>query len=170
MAGRLLRENPSILFIGMPSAGKTTIGGLCAKMLGLTFVDFDSLIEQRLGMRVPEIFDGIGERYFRQLETELAVEFSHRGGLVISPGGGIVERAVNMEFLRKGNIVCRLNRDISLTVRGDRPLLRKAGALEAIFERRNPLYAKYADVTLDNNGLPEDCAKRAAEIYRDRVI
>lgn len=165
-----MRKNPSIVFIGMPSAGKTTIGGLCAKMLELTFVDFDSLIEQRLGMGVPEIFDGMGERYFRQFETELAIEFSHRGGLVISPGGGIVERKINMEFLREGNMVCRLNRDISLAVRGDRPLLRKAGALEAIFERRNPIYAKYADVTLDNNGLPEDCAAMAAEIYRNREI
>lgn len=165
-----MRNDPSIVFIGMPSAGKTTIGGLCADLLGLDFVDFDSLIELRLGQSPAEIFDKRGERYFRQVESELAIEFSRRGGLVISPGGGIVERERNMGFLCPGNIVIRLDRDMSLAQKGGRPLLRKAGALEAIFERRDPLYAKYADVTLDNNGLPMDCAQRAAVIYRDKRI
>lgn len=170
MARKLLRPLPSLVFIGMPSAGKTTIGGLCAEMLGLPFVDFDTLIEKRTGKSPSEIFDTKGEKYFRQLEAELAIEFSHRGGLVISPGGGIVERAANMEHLRDGNIVIRLERDIALADRRDRPLLRKKGALEALLKRRGPLYAKYADLTLDNNGSPVECAERAAEVYRNREI
>lgn len=169
MEGELLSGVPSLLFIGMPSSGKTTVGGLAAERLGLPFIDFDEVIVRRSGMPVSEIFASRGERYFRRLESDIAIELSHRGGLVISPGGGIVESAVNMEFLRLRAVVCCLKRDIALIDTTGRPLLQKPGAVLELFHRRRPLYEKYADFTIENNGSLEDCVSKVVRIYLEAV-
>lgn len=169
MERELLRGAPSLLFIGMPSAGKTTVGRRAAKWLGLPFIDFDEVIVRRCGMTVSELFISKGERYFRRLESDIAIELSHRGGMVISPGGGIVENTANMEFLRPRAVVCCLERDISLIDTRGRPLLQKPGAALELFLRRRPLYEKYADFKVENNGSLEECVSRVVRMYLEAV-
>ena len=114
MEGLDLTSAPSLLFIGMPSAGKTTVGRLCAGLLGLPFVDFDEVIEARQGISVRQIFAKKGEEAFRAMERQLAGELSGLSGHVIAPGGGIVESGENMALLCRNSVACRLRRDISL--------------------------------------------------------
>lgn len=156
---------PSLLFIGMPSSGKTTAGGLASRLLDMPFVDIDTEIERRCGMTVAEIFSRFGEEHFRRQELLMARELSGRGGTVISPGGGIVENPLCMELLSKNAIICRLRRDPALIDTTGRPLLSRPGAIEELLRRRGPLYDKYADFTVDNDSTPEECAHRAAAGY-----
>ncbi|MEA4920006.1 MAG: shikimate kinase [Clostridiaceae bacterium] len=170
MEGELLRGAPSLLFIGMPSVGKTTVGGLAAERLGLPFIDFDEVIVRRCGMTVSQIFELKGERYFRRLESDIAIELSSRGGLVLSPGGGIVESNANMEFLRARAVVCCLERDISLIDTRGRPLLKKPGAALELFRRRKPLYERYADFKIENNGSLEECVSKVVRMYLEAAL
>lgn len=170
MARLDLKKAPALLFIGMPSSGKTTVGGLTAGLLGLPFVDFDSVIENRCGMTVGEIFAQRGQPYFRRLERDIAIELSNLGGIVISPGGGIVESPVSMEFLRMRTVVCRLRRDTALIDTRGRPLLQKPGAVQELWHRREPLYQKYADFSIDNDNTPMDCARRVAAAYMEALL
>jgi len=169
MEGLDLTSAPSLLFIGMPSAGKTTVGRLCAGLLGLPFVDFDEIIEARQGMSVRQIFAEKGERAFRALERQLADELSGLSGHVIAPGGGIVESGDNMALLCRNSVVCRLHRDISLIDPTGRPLLAQPGAAQRLLERREPLYRKYADFEVDNGGTPEECARAVIEKYMEAL-
>lgn len=166
---RLAVTRPCLVFIGMPSSGKTTVGGEAAELLGADFIDFDAEIERRSGMTPGEIFAQKGEEYFRKLETELAREISGLSGAVISPGGGIVLKHENMELLGKNGVICRLTRDLSLIETAGRPLLREAGAVERLARQREPLYRRYADFTVDNNGTVAECAKKAVDGYLRRL-
>ncbi len=163
------RQPLSLLFIGMPSVGKTTVGELTARLLGLPFYDFDRLIESRTGRSVSSIFHRDGEAAFRALESEVARELSGLRGAVLSPGGGIIENAENMALLKKSAVACRLRRDPALIDVTGRPLLQRPGAIEELLRRRGPLYDKYADFTIDNDATPEDCARRVAARYRELI-
>lgn len=169
MEGRILREKPSLLFIGMPCAGKTTIGREVSKLLGYDFIDFDAVIERRFGMSVGQIFEKMGERYFRRLERELALEYSFRGGLVLSPGGGFVENGFCPEVLRRRALVVHIIRTPDKKSFETRPLLRKEGAYDALKARRWPLYLKYRDFELLNEGSIIEGAENAARIYWENV-
>ena len=95
----------------------------------------------------------------------MARELSGRGGMVISPGGGIVESRLCMELLSKNAVICRLRRNPALIDTTGRPLLSRPGAIEELLRRRGPLYDKYADFTVDNDSTPRECAQRAAAGY-----
>lgn len=161
------REPVNLLFIGMPSAGKTTVGALVADLLGLPFYDFDRVIEANTGRTVPEIFHEDGESAFRALEHETALALAEKRGVVLSPGGGIVENAGAMAALRAHAVTCRLLRDPALIDITGRPLLQRPGAVERLLARRGPLYDKYADFTVENNDAPGDCARRVIKRFEE---
>jgi shikimate kinase len=77
-----------IVFLGLPGSGKSTVGPLLAERLGWRFVDLDSLIEQRAGRSVTEIFAGEGEGAFRRWEAICTDELAGSERLVLAPGGG----------------------------------------------------------------------------------
>ena len=80
----------NIILIGMPGSGKTTLGKIVAKELGLAFYDSDKVIENNQGKTVLEIFSEMGEGYFRDLETETLSSLASLDNAVISTGGGVV--------------------------------------------------------------------------------
>ena len=149
----------NIILIGMMGCGKSTCGQLLAQKLGRRFVDTDTLIEQREGRSIPDIFAQEGEDYFRDVESAVVRELSQQSNLVIATGGGIVLRAENVAALRKNGYVVWLNRspeDIYTKVSmSKRPL--GQGGKEAFLERfaqREPLYRAAAHLEIPSQDTP----------------
>ena len=151
-----LREQlTSIVLIGMPGCGKTTVGRALAGKLGRTFVDLDEEIVRRAGMPIPEIFAREGEAGFRERESALVREFGEHTGLVVSTGGGVVTRRENYIPLKQNGLLLHLRRDPAALPTDGRPLS-QATAPEELWRRRAPLYAAFADGEIDNNGPLEE--------------
>jgi shikimate kinase len=91
---------PHLILVGMPGAGKSTVGAMLAEALGRPFLDFDVEITRREGMTIPEIFGQKGEGHFRELEHTLTQELAEHGNMVLAPGGGWVTRSENLALLR----------------------------------------------------------------------
>lgn len=89
----------SVFLVGLPGSGKSTVGRQLARRLGLSFVDSDHVIEERLGCSIREFFDREGEVAFRDLEQVTIDELSQRPNTVLSTGGGTVLREANRHML-----------------------------------------------------------------------
>ena len=151
------RIHLSIIFVGLPGSGKTTIGRQLARRLGLPFVDSDHVIEHRLGCSIREFFAREGEVSFRDLEQEVIDELTQTHEGVIATGGGAVLREANRRHLHERGQVIYLRstpEDVYRRVRHDnaRPLLQvddPLGRLRALFEARDPLYREAAHFVIE---------------------
>ena len=140
-------------FIGMPGAGKSTIGRKVAEILQYRFIDVDALLEQKEELRIPEIIAKYGEKHFLKLEEKAVFSLNLIGNCIISPGGSIVYAKQAMMFLKSNSIVIFLDVPLNLiekrlkdAPRGIIGLSEKS--LEKLYFERQILYQKYADVTL----------------------
>jgi len=79
---------PHVILVGLPGAGKTSVGRRLARRLGRPFLDFDDEIEARAGKSISSIFTDDGEDRFRELEMALTRELAQTGGMILAPGGG----------------------------------------------------------------------------------
>ncbi len=152
-----------ILLIGMMGCGKTTVGKIIAKKLGLDFIDIDKYIVKKEGKTVSQIFE-ISENYFRELETAACKELSSEQNVVISSGGGIVLKEENMECFKDFTKVY-INRSCDLILktvnRKNRPLLKDGD--ERFIEQykfRRPLYDKYKDIEVVSDSTAYKCADK----------
>ena len=89
----------SITLIGLPGCGKTTVGNLLSDKLNYKFIDMDYYIEENEGKTIVELFKN-GEDYFRNIETETCRELGQKEKTIISSGGGVVKRSINIEYLK----------------------------------------------------------------------
>lgn len=171
----MLQERCNIVLIGMPSAGKTTIGKMLEQRMGKEFIDLDDVIIKKAGMSIPEIFEKSGEAGFRAIETEVAIELAKCNNKIIATGGGTIKHKVNMDYLRQNGITIFIDRDVEKLISSDpnRPLSSSKEALQQMHEERRPLYQKYAAyVAVNNSDIEEtvseiECAYRT--ILRDAV-
>ncbi len=158
---KLCRDVTNIVLIGMPGCGKTTVGKFLARRTGRPLVDVDREITARTGSRPGDIITGQGEAAFRKLETELLRELCAGTGRIITTGGGCVTVPENYPILHESGRIYRLDRALeALSTRG-RPL--SAGGIEglrALFEKRDPLYARFADATIPNDGTLDEAAQK----------
>lgn len=155
----VLRQVENIVLIGMPSAGKTTVGQLLARRTGKKFTDTDTLAEQRISMTIADYFRTSGEEAFRAREQETVAEVSAVGGQIIATGGGAILRRENLTTLRRNGLLVFLDRPIEqLTATVDRPLASDREALRRRYEERYALYRAAADVYIKNDGSPEEAA------------
>ena len=160
----MITDKQNIVLIGMPSSGKTTIGKMLAKMLNRPFVDTDEAIINNIGMAPKDIISGQGEEKFRDIETATIKEISKQQGLVISTGGGVITRKINIELLRENGIIVFLDRNFdNLDITSDRPLTSTKDKLLKVYNDRYPLYKKYADIKVTVN---EDFSVTASEILK----
>lgn len=164
----LRREMENIVLIGMPGCGKTTIGQILAKKLGRTFVDSDHLIVEMAGKSIPAIFAEDGETVFRNWETQALEQLGKRSGLVISTGGGCITRAENYPLLHQNGTIIWLKRDPDLLPTDGRPLSR-ASKLSEMYAVREPLYERFADIIVDNNGSLESAFDRITGVMEVMV-
>ena len=160
---QLRREMGNIVLIGMPGCGKSTVGRLLADLTGREAVDIDQQIALRAGCSIPEIFARGGEAEFRALEREETARAGALTGKILLTGGGAVKTPENYGALRQNGRIYHLLRDLGTLPTDGRPLSQGAD-LQAMWRQREPLYRRFRDVTMDNNGPAEDTA---AVIWRD---
>lgn len=162
----------NIVLIGMPSAGKTTIGRMLEERLKKPFIDLDDVIVEKAGKSIPEIFEENGEEGFRQLETEAALELSKLCGHVIATGGGTIKKKVNMDYLRLNGITIFIDRDVDKLISSDpnRPLSKSQEALKQMHSERLPLYHKYAEHVVLNNADIEDTLNQVLKAYQKVLL
>ena len=155
----------NIVLIGMPGSGKTTIGKMMSAYLKMEFFDCDAVIEEQSGKTISQIFSEFGEAYFRDMESRVINELSEKDNIIISTGGGCVERRENIEKLRDGGIVVFINRSVD-DIAGDvdisgRPLLANGTErLRILYDRRISLYRRGCDIEIDNVGEIEAVTKK----------
>jgi shikimate kinase len=140
---------PHIVLVGLPGAGKTTVGMLLAARLTKTFLDFDLEIARREGMPIAQIFGERGEPGFRELERKLTEELRDFGNMVLAPGGGWVADSEVVALIRPPARLVYLRVKPETALRrlagevGERPLLNRPDPLSEInklFEARKAAY------------------------------
>jgi len=159
-----------IALLGLRGAGKSTLGAMAARALGVPFVELDALVAQHAGMSLPVIFEMHGEAHFRRLEREALRKFlAETPRAVLATSGSIVTDKETYALLRKHakTIWLRADPDDHLqrvVAQGDlRPMQGRPAArreLADLLRTREKLYAR-ADVTLDTHALaPQQAAER----------
>lgn len=168
----MLKERCNIVLIGMPSAGKTTIGKMLEERMQKEFIDLDDIIIEKAGKSIPEIFEESGEAGFRAIETEAAIEVSKLNNKIIATGGGTIKHKVNMDYLRQNGITIFIDRDVDKLISSDpnRPLSKSSDALQKMHAERLPLYQKYAAYVAVNNSDIESTVKEIEEAYHSILI
>ncbi len=147
----------NIFLVGLMGAGKTTVGKVLAKRLGLKFIDSDQEIEARTGATISWIFEIEGEKSFRDREVETIAELASQQGIVLATGGGSVIRSETREVLKKCGIVIYLRASVGNILKRtqhdkSRPLLQtknRRAKLEALSREREPMYQEVADIVVD---------------------
>ena len=157
-SGQLFDYN--IVLIGFMGAGKSTISSTLSDIFAMDVVEMDQLIAEREGMSIPEIFDTYGEPYFRDLETNLLVEMQSKKNVIISCGGGVPMREVNVREMKKnGKVILLTAKPETILERvkdsHDRPLLENNKNVEFIanlMEQRWEKYQAAADIIIETDG------------------
>ncbi|MCR5778732.1 MAG: shikimate kinase [Lachnospiraceae bacterium] len=147
----------NIVLIGMPASGKSTVGVILAKVLGMDFIDADLVIQKKTGKLLSEIIADKGVDGFIQTENEINSQIEAENA-VIATGGSAVYGKEEMEHLGKDGIIFYLKvafeelseRLGNIKERG--VVVRKGQTLKDLYDERVVLYEKYADATIDEQG------------------
>ena len=155
----------NIVLVGMPSSGKSTLAAALGETLGRPVYEADALIEQEAGMDIPAIFAQGGEESFRKLETEILSRLGKLSGAVISTGGGCVTREENYDLLHQNGTILWLQRGTEKLDKTGRPLSLK-NDLNEMYQKREPMYRRFADAAVDNNGSVEAALAQILEVLQ----
>lgn len=162
----LQSETKNIVLVGMPGCGKSSVGRALAEICGKQFVDADVKLMETFGVSAGDMIKTHGEDYFRNRETEVLAELGKQSGLVIATGGGCVTREENYKHLHQNGEIFWLRRSLDKLPTDGRPLSQR-GSLETMFEKRAPMYQRFADFVIDNDsGSIEDSAKAILEAMK----
>lgn len=148
----------NITLIGMPASGKSMVGVLLAKRLGMEFIDGDLLIQKQEKRLLKEIIEQEGIDRFIEIESEIH-EKLQVNNTVIAPGGSVIYSEKAMKHLQSiGKIVYLkvsyeeiVKRLANIKERG--VVLKQGMTLRNLYDERIPLYEKYADITVNEDGL-----------------
>ena len=161
----------NIFLIGFMGAGKSTISAALQEIFAMEVVEMDQIIAKRNGMSISEIFETYGEPYFRNEETQLLVDIQSKKNVIVSCGGGVPMREVNVEAMRKsGKIVLLKAKPETILNRvkesHDRPLLennKNVDFIANLMEQRRAKYEAAADIVIETDG------KSAVEICEEII-
>jgi shikimate kinase len=164
----------TLVLVGLPGSGKSTVGALAAADLGVPFVDLDTEIERESGKTVPRIFAEDGEPAFRALEATLGARYLEGPPCVLAPGGGFVLEAGNRQRLVSA-LVVYLQVSPSEAARRlgpapDRPLLVgyvPALRLRQLLERRESLYLQLGQPVATDDRTPQAVADQVVKLARE---
>lgn len=172
----MVRSN--VALIGFMGAGKSAVGRALASRKNRTFVETDSLVEQRAGMSIGDIFSRFGEEWFRELESEIISRVTQMTDAVISCGGGAVLREQNVAALKESSIVVFLDvaPETVLQRIGSgsriRPLLDepdRESRVRQLIVIRQPLYLSSADIVVQTDAISIEQVVRRVEEELVRV-
>ena len=151
----------NIVLIGMPGSGKSAVGKALAALLNRPLIDADEAFAEKAGMKPSEYLPKYGEPAFRDLECEVLAELGKRSGCILATGGGCILREKNYDALHQNGRIFWLQRELSQLPTEGRPLSQRTD-LSAMYERRKPHYARFADCVIENCGSIEDAAQQIA--------
>ena len=159
----------NIFLIGLMGSGKTTIGKLLSKRLDKLFFDSDQVIEERLGVKVPLIFEYEGESGFRERKSNVLKDLVAKKNIILATGGGVILSSKNRELLSSNGVVIYLKADyenLAKRMENDksRPLLQGTEiipTLKKLFKTRDPLYTSIADYEVNTKN------KKAYQIEKE---
>lgn len=159
----------NIVLIGMPGAGKSTIGVLLAKSALMDFTDTDLLIQKKYSSALCNIINEKGIDEFLEIENDVICN-SEFTNCVVATGGSAVYGKEAMEKLKKSGVVVYLMVDASELEKRinnihTRGIAMKSGTtISELYDERAPLYEKYADITVECASLtPEECVEKIIE-------
>ena len=143
-----------IFFVGFLGAGKSTLARNLGEMFHRRYVDTDRLAEKAAGKSLGDIYVTDGEIYFRNIETKVLRDLRSKKSLLVSCGGGIVERAKNVELMHEMGVIVYLDGSLEDSLRqiqrvDRRPDLGTLDHARRLYEHRRPLYEAAADITID---------------------
>ncbi|GAA4589556.1 shikimate kinase [Actinoplanes octamycinicus] len=164
---------PVAVLVGPPGAGKTTVGEAVAAALGVGFADTDTIIEQRAGKPIPDIFVEDGEPAFRALERTVVAESLAAFDGVLALGGGAIMDESTRKLLREQTVVF-LSVELADAIKrvglgAGRPLLamNPRATMKFLLEQRRPLYTEVATHTVSTDGRePAEIAPEVAALLR----
>ena len=161
-----------MILIGMPGTGKSVVGRALAERLGYTFIDADDVIVETAGKTLPEILRTDGLDTFLEIEARVGETMEYEN-TVIATGGSMVLYEKAMEHLKENGVVVWLETPLSqindrmpddLT---DRGIAAPQGmTIRQIYEQREPLYAKYADLIVASKDGEHDTAHQVEAVMR----
>lgn len=151
----------NIIFVGMPASGKSTVGVLLAKALAMDFVDTDILIQKKTGKRLEELIRENGVDGFLRIEEKVCAALEANDS-VIATGGSVVYSQDAMDHLKSIGTVVYLQVDFDVLKNRlkdiiERGVIIKNGqTLEDLYNERELLYEKYADITIQEKRMSLD--------------
>ena len=155
----VLASKENIVLTGMPGSGKSTVGKLL-NIDGFGFVDTDAEIEKRCGCSIKDLINSKGEKYFRDLETEVIKDISSKGCQIISTGGGAVLRKENIDYLKRNGKIYFINAyPERLYPTDSRPLSDTYEKLKKLYDARADIYNSTADAVVPDMLTPEEEAE-----------
>ncbi|MBN1225564.1 MAG: shikimate kinase [Deltaproteobacteria bacterium] len=161
----------NIVLIGMPGAGKSTVGVILAKLMSRGFIDTDILIQSRMGKSLQDIVDHEGHMALRRIEEDVILSLNLSNHVIATGGSAIYSRPA-MTHLKKNGIAFFLNVDLAVLqsrVRDfdTRGLARRPDQdMADLFKERYPLYIKHTDITVNCADLTQEevCASIIKEL------
>ncbi|MCL5073347.1 MAG: shikimate kinase [Actinobacteria bacterium] len=159
----------NISLIGFMGSGKTTVGKILAERLNFLFIDLDKVIEIAEDKTISEIFKYGGEKYFRDVESEVIKKIYINEHCVFACGGGIVERKENMDFIKKMSIIVYLSISPGQAFERlknveDRPLLGNSSDLDSrkkiinnLINKRDVLYKNNSNFKINTDYKSPEC-------------
>ena len=168
----------NIVLIGYRGTGKSAVGKILARRLGMAYVAMDEEIVKRAGMPIPEIVERVGWPGFRDRESDEARRLAGRDNLIIDTGGGVIERPENIQALQGGACIFWLKASVPVIVSRiqggtERPSLTSGKSfteeVAEVLERRLPKYESAAQHEIDTDDLtPEQVADMIMDILEKR--
>lgn len=165
----------NIVLIGYRGTGKSVVAEILSETLKMKSIGMDAEIVKKTGLTIPEIVEKYDWKRFRDIETELAMQFSLLDNVIIDTGGGVIERPENIEALKKNGLIIWLKASVDVIVKRiesgtDRPALTEGKSftdeIEEVLEKRVPKYSGAARYEIDTDPItPDLVAEKIIEIW-----
>lgn len=153
------------VLVGFMGVGKTTIGNLLARKLGLKFIDIDEQIELEMNMKIKDIFEQYGETYFRTLEHNILKQHINMN-IILATGGGIIENPNNISLLKENKINIWVDTNINTMynrivndVNRPNAMNKSFDAIKDLYFRRRSRYNEIAYISVNNDDELSDCVQ-----------
>ena len=161
----------NLILIGMPGCGKSTVGVVLAKALGLDFIDSDLVIQREMGAKLSQLIDRHGDEGFRAIENRINASLTVTDS-IIATGGSVVYGEDAMRHLKEiGTIIylklsCEAIEDRLGDLHARGVTIKPGWTLRDLYNERVPLYEKWADITVDCEQLR---LREVVEYIRSRI-